>query len=61
LLVVVAVAEQEMDHNSPIQVEEVVLVLIEQTVHLFLVHKQYLFKLVQVVREHLLLQILVKE
>jgi hypothetical protein len=61
LLVVVAVAEQEMDHNIPIQVEEVVLVLIEQTVHLFLVHKQYLFKLVQVVREHLLLQILVKE
>jgi hypothetical protein len=61
LLVVVAVAEQDLDHNIPIQVQEVVLVLIEQTVHLFLVHKQYLSKLVQVVREHLILQILVKE
>jgi hypothetical protein len=53
LLVVEVEVEQEMGRHLTILVEEVVQVLIEQTVHLFLDHKQYLFKLVLVVREHL--------
>jgi hypothetical protein len=61
LVAVVAVVEQEMEDHIVIVVQEVVLVHIEQTQHLFLDHKQYLFKLVAVEQEHMQHQAVVKE